>query len=109
MVGMTKLYDMTEEVSNAVECRNYARGMDIGIAESLPQAIRQRETATPKIIQEYVDKPLLYHDRKFDLRYIVLLQQTQPMIACVYNMFWIRLANKKYDMRKWKYLGPKCC
>ncbi|CAO3695287.1 unnamed protein product [Umbelopsis ramanniana] len=77
---------------------NYARGMDIGIAESLPQAVRQRETATPKIVQEYVDKPLLYHDRKFDLRYIVLLQQTQPMIACVYNMFWIRLANKKYDM-----------
>ncbi|GAB5593508.1 hypothetical protein Unana1_08408 [Umbelopsis nana] len=76
---------------------NFARGMDIAIAESLPQAIRQRDTATPKIAQEYIDKPLLYHDRKFDLRYIVLLQQTQPMIACVYNMFWIRLANKKYD------------
>lgn len=88
------------QVADAVEFRNYARGMDIGIAESLPQAIRQRETATPKIVQEYVDKPLLYHDRKFDLRYIVLLQQTQPMVACVYNMFWIRLANKKYDKRK---------
>ncbi|KAH8549063.1 tubulin-tyrosine ligase family-domain-containing protein [Umbelopsis sp. PMI_123] len=76
---------------------NYARGMDISIAETLPQAIRQRETVTPKIVQEYIDKPLLYRGRKFDLRYIVLLQQTQPMIACVYNMFWIRLANKKYD------------
>ena len=80
--------------------RNFARGMDISIAESLPQVIRQRETSTPKIAQEYVDKPLLYHDRKFDLRYIVLLQQTQPMVACVYNMFWIRLANKKYDKRE---------
>ncbi|CAM0136865.1 hypothetical protein VKS41_007450 [Umbelopsis sp. WA50703] len=76
---------------------NYARGMDISIATSLPQVIRQRETATPKITQEYIDKPLLYHDRKFDLRYIVLLHQTSPMVACVYNMFWIRLANKKYD------------
>jgi tubulin--tyrosine ligase-like protein 12 len=79
---------------------NYARGMDISIATSLPQVIRQRETATPKITQEYIDKPLLYHDRKFDLRYIVLLHQTSPMVACVYNMFWIRLANKKYDKSK---------
>ncbi|KAI7864374.1 tubulin-tyrosine ligase family-domain-containing protein [Spinellus fusiger] len=78
---------------------NLARGLDISISRSLPEIIRQHVSNVPKIAQEYLTKPCLYNGKKFDLRYIVLLRRTDPtMIACVYNMFWIRLANKRFNL-----------
>ncbi|KAL0091012.1 tubulin-tyrosine ligase family-domain-containing protein [Phycomyces blakesleeanus] len=78
---------------------NLARGIDISINRSLPELIRTHDSAVPMIAQKYLTKPCLYNGKKFDLRYIVLLRQIEPtMIACVYNMFWIRLANKKFNL-----------
>ncbi|KAF7729632.1 hypothetical protein EC973_004005 [Apophysomyces ossiformis] len=78
---------------------NFARGLEIRISTSLPEIIRQHDSPTPKIAQHYLTKPCLYNGKKFDLRYIVLLRRIQPtMVACVYNMFWIRLANKKFHL-----------
>ncbi|KAI9008955.1 tubulin-tyrosine ligase family-domain-containing protein, partial [Phycomyces nitens] len=78
---------------------NLARGIDISISRSLPELIRTHDSAVPMIAQKYLTKPCLYNGKKFDLRYIVLLRKIEPtMIACVYNMFWIRLANKKFNL-----------
>ncbi|KAI8381422.1 tubulin-tyrosine ligase family-domain-containing protein [Radiomyces spectabilis] len=78
---------------------NYARGLEISISRSLSEIIRQHDNAVPKIAQRYLTTPCLYNGKKFDLRYIVLVRHIQPtMVACVYNMFWIRLANKKFDL-----------
>ncbi|KAG0169165.1 hypothetical protein DFQ30_003893 [Apophysomyces sp. BC1015] len=78
---------------------NFARGLEISISTSLPEIIRQHDSSTPKIAQRYLTKPCLYNGKKFDLRYIVLLRRIKPtMVACVYNMFWIRLANKKFHL-----------
>lgn len=57
------------------------------------------DDSTPRIIQRYLASPCLYNGKKFDLRYIVLVRQAHPdLVACVYNMFWVRLANKKFDL-----------
>ncbi|KAI9497822.1 tubulin-tyrosine ligase family-domain-containing protein [Zychaea mexicana] len=74
---------------------NFARGLEISVSRDLPKLIRQHDSPTPKIAQRYLVKPCLYNSKKFDLRYIVLV--TSDGTVNVYKMFWIRLANKKYN------------
>lgn len=76
-----------------------ARGLGLDITRNLSEIIRQRDNSVPKIAQRYLVAPCLYNGKKFDLRYIVLVRRTEPtLIACVYKMFWTRLANKKYNL-----------
>lgn len=76
-----------------------ARGLGLDITRNLSEIIRQHDNPVPKVAQRYLTSPCLYNGKKFDLRYIVLVRRTNPsLIACVYNMFWTRLANKKYGL-----------
>jgi tubulin--tyrosine ligase-like protein 12 len=50
----------------------------------------------PKVACKYLDDPVLYHGRKFDLRFIVLVPSTQPLRVLMHKMFWIRLGNNKF-------------
>ncbi|KAG0763242.1 hypothetical protein G6F57_010931 [Rhizopus arrhizus] len=78
---------------------NAARGIGLNITRNISEAIRCHDDSTPRIIQRYLTSPCLYNGKKFDLRYIVLVRQVDPhLVACVYNMFWTRLANKKFDL-----------
>lgn len=77
---------------------NFARGMEIDVSGQLPFLIRQYDSATPKIVQKYITKPCLYNHKKFDLRFIVLVKSDGTV--CVYKMFWIRLANKRFNLGK---------
>ncbi|OBZ80708.1 Tubulin--tyrosine ligase-like protein 12, partial [Choanephora cucurbitarum] len=78
---------------------NMARGLGLDITDNLAQLIRQHDHPIPKIAQPYLTRPCLYNGKKFDLRYIVLVRQTEPnLVALVYNMFWTRLANKKFSL-----------
>ncbi|CAO3620118.1 unnamed protein product [Mucor fragilis] len=78
---------------------NMARGLGLDITNNLSEIVRQHDNPIPKIAQRYLVSPCLYNGKKFDLRYIVLVRRTEPnLLALVYNMFWTRLANKKYDL-----------
>ncbi|KAI9251244.1 tubulin-tyrosine ligase family-domain-containing protein [Sporodiniella umbellata] len=79
---------------------NAARGIGLNITRNLSEIIRCHDDTTPRIAQRYLTSPCLYHGKKFDLRYIVLVRQSKPyLVAGVYNMFWIRLANKKFNLK----------
>ncbi|KAI7856010.1 tubulin-tyrosine ligase family-domain-containing protein [Circinella umbellata] len=75
---------------------NFARGIEISVDRYLPKLIRQHDSPTPKIAQRYLVKPCLYKNKKFDLRYIVMVGSDGTVH--IYKMFWIRLANKKYNI-----------
>ncbi|KAI8882515.1 TTL-domain-containing protein, partial [Backusella circina FSU 941] len=78
---------------------NSARGIGLDITSNLSELIRQHDNSIPKIAQLYETSPCLYNGKKFDLRYIVLVRRINPtLISCVYNMFWVRLANKKFGL-----------
>lgn len=90
---------------------NLARGLQITIQEELAPLVRLRDTG-PKIAQEYIQHPVLYEGRKFDLRYIVLLKATHKVEndpsqgyefqVMVYKMFWIRLANQPFELEDYE-------
>eukprot|EP00455_Lapot_gusevi_P036465 TRINITY_DN4059_c0_g1_i11.p1 TRINITY_DN4059_c0_g1~~TRINITY_DN4059_c0_g1_i11.p1 ORF type:complete len:856 (+),score=223.63 TRINITY_DN4059_c0_g1_i11:130-2568(+) len=68
------------------------------ITQNVAQIIRLSE-AEPIIIQKYIDRPLTFSGRKFDLRFIVLVRSVEPLQLFVYNTFWIRLSNKQFEMK----------
>ncbi|KAG0328582.1 Tubulin--tyrosine ligase-like protein 12 [Dissophora globulifera] len=103
------LWNQEHEHRNLWICKpwNMARGLQITIQEELAPLVRLRDTG-PKIVQEYIQTPVLYEGRKFDLRYIVLLKATHKVEGdpsqgyefqlMVYKMFWIRLANHPFEL-----------
>ena len=54
---------------------------------------------SPQIASRYITDPVLFHRPelglvKFDIRYMILLKSVAPLEAYVYNVFWLRFANK---------------
>ncbi|CAH0550755.1 unnamed protein product [Brassicogethes aeneus] len=82
---------------------NLARGLDMYITNNVYSLVRMAETG-PKIVQKYITNPVLFHRAdigervKFDIRYVLLLKQSQPLEAYVYKQFFLRFANKSFDL-----------
>ena len=82
---------------------NLARSMDTHITDNLDMILRLAVSG-PKICQRYIERPVLFYREdvnarvKFDLRYIVLLSSVQPLKAFAYQRFWIRFANKPFEL-----------
>ncbi|CAH1183005.1 unnamed protein product [Ceutorhynchus assimilis] len=111
-------YNLVEEIGNFVkyfktcdETDNYwiikpynlARGMDMHITNNLDYIMRLPATG-PKIAQKYLTNPVLFRRSdcegkvKFDLRYIILLKTVKPLEVFVYKNFFLRFANKPFDL-----------
>lgn len=81
---------------------NLARGMDTHITKNLDYIIRQRES-TPKVVCKYLDDPVLFSREevgmvKFDIRYMLMLRSVQPLCLYVYDVFWLRFANRPFSL-----------
>ncbi|CAH1966082.1 unnamed protein product [Acanthoscelides obtectus] len=83
---------------------NLARGLDIHITNNLSYILKLSLTG-PKIAQKYISNPVLFYRPecngkvKFDIRYILLLKSIKPIDAYVYKKFFLRFANKPFEMR----------
>lgn len=84
---------------------NLARGLDTYISNDLKQIVRLQPTG-PKIVQKYLEKPVLFHRNdidgkvKFDIRYIFLLKSVEPLEAYIYTNFFVRFANKPFALNQ---------
>ncbi|XP_072309465.1 tubulin--tyrosine ligase-like protein 12 [Eucyclogobius newberryi] len=81
---------------------NLARGLDTHISNDLNCLIRQRES-TPKVVCKYIEEPVLFHREevglvKFDIRYMLMLRSVKPLKLYVYNVFWLRFANREFSL-----------
>lgn len=81
---------------------NLARGMDTIITDNLDCIVRVSSSG-PKIVQKYIENPVLFFrdgigDVKFDIRYVVLLKSLQPLEFYVYKNFFLRFANKPFQL-----------
>ncbi|XP_066142771.1 tubulin--tyrosine ligase-like protein 12 [Euwallacea fornicatus] len=82
---------------------NLARGMDMHITNNLNYIMRLPATG-PKIVQKYLTNPVLFYRPecegkvKFDLRYVILLKSIKPLEVFVYKNFFLRFANKPFEL-----------
>lgn len=67
---------------------NMARTIDTTVTGDLSAIIRLMETG-PKICQKYIERPVLFQGRKFDLRYIVLVRSIRPLEIFLSDVFWV--------------------
>lgn len=52
-----------------------------------------------QVVCKYLDDPVLFNREeigmvKFDIRYMLMLRSVQPLRLYVYNVFWLRFANR---------------
>lgn len=93
-----------KELDNYWICKpwNLARGMDMMITNDLDCIVRQSSSGH-KIAQKYIEEPVLFHrdgigSVKFDVRYVLLLKSVHPLELYVYKNFFLRFANKPFEM-----------
>lgn len=91
---------------------NLARSLDTHITDNLDFVLRLA-TSGPKVAQRYIDRPVLFHRQdldarvKFDVRYLVFLSSVKPLRAYVYERFWLRFANKPFELDHFDEYGNK--
>lgn len=82
---------------------NLARGLDTHITKDLTPILRLQPTG-PKIAQKYITDPVLFNRTeiggkvKFDIRYVFLLKGSEPLEAYIYSNFFLRFANKIFNL-----------
>ncbi|KAL7998007.1 putative CRAL-TRIO lipid binding domain, tubulin-tyrosine ligase/Tubulin polyglutamylase [Plasmopara halstedii] len=76
---------------------NMARSIDTCIAQNAPHIARLAETG-PKIACKYIHRPLLIDQRKFDIRFLVMVKSTEPLELYLSGVYWLRIANKEFTM-----------
>lgn len=85
---------------------NLARGLDMHITDNLSYILRLPFTG-PKIAQKYLHNPVLFSRPeigrvKFDVRYVVLLKSVQPLEVYAYRNFFLRFANKPFELSEFQ-------
>merc|ERR1719390_430880 len=65
---------------------------------TLPELLHHCDTMSNRIIQKYVERPLLlFSGRKFDIRQWVLVRSVTPLRVFLFSECYLRLCNEMYD------------
>lgn len=76
-----------------------SKGSGVFCLQSLPEVLHHCKTVTNRIVQKYVERPLLlFSGRKFDIRQWVLVRSFQPLKAFMFSSCYLRLCNEPYDL-----------
>lgn len=87
---------------------NLARALDTTVTNNL-NCILRLPFSGPKVAQKYAENPVLFYRPgvghvKFDVRYVVLLESVKPLKLYCYKQFFLRFANKQFDLSDlWDY------
>ncbi|KAI6652014.1 hypothetical protein LOD99_4559 [Oopsacas minuta] len=81
---------------------NKARGIDTHVTDDLDKIIRHTESI-PKLACLYITDPMLFYrpgigNVKIDIRYVLLLANSDPLELYIHNMFWLRFSNKPFSL-----------
>lgn len=83
---------------------NLARSLDMHVTDNLNYILRLPFSG-PKIAQKYLHNPVLFSRPevgrvKFDVRYVVLLKSVHPLEVYAYRNFFLRFANKPFELNE---------
>lgn len=62
------------------------------------EAVAAGDETTSRIIQKYIDRPLLIEGRKFDIRCFALIARTEPWTVMRYDNYYLRLSLNEFDL-----------
>ncbi|CAK0782888.1 hypothetical protein CVIRNUC_006083 [Coccomyxa viridis] len=75
-----------------------ARSMDLCLTDSEAMLVRMRGApGGDRVVQKYIPQPVLYKDRKFDLRVYLVVRSFAENDAYLYRSWYGRIANKAYS------------
>ena len=75
-----------------------SRGRGIKLFNSLAEINQQVRTKDLGwVIQKYIENPLLYHNRKLDIRQWVMVTDWNPLTIWFYKECYVRLSSSEYD------------
>ncbi|KAK4879115.1 hypothetical protein RN001_007261 [Aquatica leii] len=81
---------------------NSCRGQGIHLCRTLQYVLKViRINSTKKyVIQKYIEKPLLIHNTKFDIRQWFLISNANPLTIWIYKDSYIRFSSQLYSLSR---------
>ena len=74
-----------------------SRGRGISISADLHAILRKAAHKEYRlIVQKYIERPLLIHSRKFDIRQWVLVTSVNPLVIWMYSNYYLRFSSREY-------------
>eukprot|EP00746_Dinoflagellata_sp_MGD_P142823 gnl/MRDRNA2_/MRDRNA2_75738_c0_seq1.p1 gnl/MRDRNA2_/MRDRNA2_75738_c0~~gnl/MRDRNA2_/MRDRNA2_75738_c0_seq1.p1 ORF type:complete len:2073 (+),score=350.92 gnl/MRDRNA2_/MRDRNA2_75738_c0_seq1:285-6221(+) len=76
-----------------------SKGSGIQCMNDLPEILHHCKTLTNRIVQKYIERPLLlFSGRKFDIRQWVLVRSFDPLQVFMFSDCYLRLCNEPFDL-----------
>jgi len=90
-----------------IKASGNARGSGIFLTDKLEEALESGVKNQARIIQKYIEKPLILTDspfvnlnnKKFDIRQWVLVSSMNPLVIYMFSSSYIRLCSQEYDLK----------
>ncbi|XP_017777507.1 PREDICTED: tubulin glycylase 3A-like [Nicrophorus vespilloides] len=79
-----------------------SRGVGIYFCRTLQYVLKvlKEHKNNSYVIQKYIERPLLIHHTKFDIRQWFLISSTMPLTIWIYKECYLRFSSQTYNLRK---------